>query len=46
MLLTPEIVPSLLAALTLIWGLNGPVMKAGIGGFPPLPPPGLWLTVN
>ena len=26
----------LLAALTLIWGLNWPVMKAAIGGFPPL----------
>ncbi|CAM5785476.1 DMT family transporter [Rhizobacter fulvus] len=26
----------LLAALTLVWGLNWPVMKAGIGGFPPL----------
>ena len=26
----------LLAALTLVWGLNWPVMKAGIGGYPPL----------
>ena len=26
----------LLAAVTLIWGLNWPVMKAAIGGFPPL----------
>ena len=26
----------LLAALTLFWGLNWPVMKAAIGGFPPL----------
>ena len=26
----------LLAALTLVWGLNWPVMKAAIGGFPPL----------
>ena len=26
----------LLVALTLVWGLNWPVMKAGIGGFPPL----------
>lgn len=27
---------ALLVALTLVWGLNWPVMKAGIGGFPPL----------
>ena len=27
---------ALLAALTLVWGLNWPVMKAGVGGAPPL----------
>ena len=27
---------ALLAALTLVWGLNWPVMKSGISGFPPL----------
>ena len=26
----------LLAALTLTWGLNWPVMKVGVTGFPPL----------
>ena len=27
---------ALLASLTLVWGLNWPVMKSGISGFPPL----------